>query len=200
MGKASDGAAKHINTSLSAKDEAKELNQAKAKAGELKVGDICYVISSAWFRSWEAYCESEEGKPEEIDNNSILEPRPQPAKGSNAGEIEDFMIQLQPGLVAVEDYTVLSDAEWLLLSKWYAPPFPLLEVVGYPFRAITRRKYPMQGVIQAWKFAPLWDGTSPLLFAAQPYPLTIKRPFPVLPSFLPSFDFPISLGMAEDRL
>lgn len=121
MGKGSAGPDKGPNSGLGPKDEAKEVKQAKAKAGECKAADVCYVISSLWFRAWQSYCESGEGKPERIDNSNILEGLEDPAKGASEAEPEPFSIQLKPGLSSEEDYTVLSEAEWLLLSKWYAP-------------------------------------------------------------------------------
>lgn len=151
MGKASDGAAKSATNALSAKDEAKEVAQAKAKAGELKAGDVCYVVASTWFRAWEAYCESEEGKPEQIDNTSILELPETQAKATTNGEMDDFLIQLKPGLVPGEDYTLLSEAEWSLLSKWYAPQIPLLLAVGYLFRANLGLLTCLKGVISRQK-------------------------------------------------
>lgn len=147
MGKASDGASKSATNALSPKDEAKEIAQAKSKAGELKAGDACYVIASTWFRSWEAYCESEEGKPEQIDNTTILELPETPAKATASGEMEEFLIQLKPGLVPGEDYTLLSEAEWILLSKWCVPQIPLLLTVGYLFRTVSGLLDCLQDVI-----------------------------------------------------
>ena len=137
MGKASDGA--NINSGLSAKDEEKEVNQAKAKAGELKAGDIVYIISITWLRAWQSYCENEEDKPEQIDNSGILDLPNNLAKPSTGAEIEEFYIQLAPSLMDGEDFAILSEAEWLLLSKWYVAYFSKLYVVGYRFRGVSTR-------------------------------------------------------------
>jgi ubiquitin carboxyl-terminal hydrolase 4/11/15 len=120
MGKGSEVATSGTDSGLSAKEEGKQINQAKQKAGELKAGDIVYVVASSWFKSWQTYCnESGAEKPDEIDNTPILIKTAEVVVASGDKQTEGFEPQLRVGLADPDDYVLVSEFEWKLLSQWY---------------------------------------------------------------------------------
>ena len=120
MGKGSDGPPIGTGSGLSPAEEAKQVNQAKAKAGELKAGDVCFVVASNWIKQWQTYCsESEAEKPDAIDNTSILVKSEEAGKSAGDKEEESFEAQLKPGLAEGDDYVLMSEFEWKLLFQWY---------------------------------------------------------------------------------
>lgn len=120
MGKGSNGPPIGTGSGLSAAEEGKQVNQAKAKAGELKAGDVCFVIASTWIKQWQTYCsEADAEKPDAIDNTSILVKSEESGKGTGDKETELFEPQLKPGLAEGDDYVLVSEFEWNLLFQWY---------------------------------------------------------------------------------
>jgi hypothetical protein len=120
MGKGLDGQAGGPNSGLSAKEEGKQVSQAKSKAGELKPGDVYFVLAAEWFRRWQSYTsESEAEKPGPIDNRVILLKAPEGSKDEGDKETEEYEPQLKPGLIDPDDYVQVSEAEWKLLFGWY---------------------------------------------------------------------------------
>lgn len=106
---------------LSAKEEGKQVQQAKQKAGEPKAGDIFFVIASSWFSSWQQYCNDMGAeRPDAIDNTSILVKTSDVVEATGDKKIEGFEPQLKTGLEDTTDYYLASESEWKLLSQWYA--------------------------------------------------------------------------------
>jgi len=120
MGKGSDGPPIGVGSGLSPVEEAKQVNQAKAKAGELKAGDVCFVLAAGWIAQWQTYCsESGAEKPEAIDNKPILLKTADIVKSTVEKEDDGYEPQLKPGLAEGDDYVLVSEFEWKLLFQWY---------------------------------------------------------------------------------